>query len=64
MVPGQNQGLSIQILNSSGQIYRQSKRGLTPEGEGTLVLSALTPSYSFRTETYFPLRFYIKLTFT
>jgi hypothetical protein len=37
MVPGQNQGLSIQILNSSGQIYRQSKRGLTPEGEGTTV---------------------------
>jgi hypothetical protein len=37
MVPGQNQGLSIQIFNSSGQIYCQSKRGLTPEGEGTTV---------------------------
>jgi hypothetical protein len=37
MVPVQNQGLSIQILNFSGQIYRQSKRGLTQEGEGTTV---------------------------
>jgi hypothetical protein len=37
MVSGQNQGLSIQIFNSSGQIYRQSKRGPTPEGEGTTV---------------------------